>query len=348
MTYYGAIGEWLAIDVFQMDVMTSVIGYIAIWIVIAAFQTPIAETFRGLHDIRLAVWLDGNVSGVVLALAVATVLVFDWKLDFRLAIAAAVCASFISLLIGVNLLWRRRHVFQGPGGIEHRLVLSMAAPLFVTNVTTHGINQLSLWIVALYLGAQDVALYGAAWRLVNMLALPLMLMNMTVNPMIAELIATREHARLQNALRGSATLAAIPTLLVLSSYILLGEEILGMIFGSGYEAAAPILSILSGGMLINAWTGSCTQLLAMAGYQRILMGLTIITGVASTIATIYATQTWGMVGAACAISGGRVVHNLLGWLLAYRLSGLWTHATFHPGFIQMALRRVLKQRPQQK
>jgi O-antigen/teichoic acid export membrane protein len=202
-------------------------------------------------------------------------------------------------------------------------------------------TNFSLWIVAAFLVAEEVALYGAAWRLVNLVILPLMLMNMSVQPVIAELYAITHKRRLQNALRGSATLAGIPALGILVLFIVFGSDILGFVYGKAYRDAAMILVILSVGQIINVWTGSCGQVLALTGHQRALMYITIVTAIISLALAIIAVKFWGLLGVAAATSGGRVLQNALTWISTRKLTGLWTHGTFSPAFIKYSAKQVL-------
>lgn len=341
-SYYLGINDWLSRTVFQMPLLVASAGLTALWIVVLTFQTPVAETFRGLHDIRLAVFLDGILANTLLAGIVIVLLLLGYRLDYETAILASVTTAAISLLFGLTQLWRRRNVFAGEGSIQTREVMGISAPMFVTNLANYGINQFSLWVVAAYLAAEDVALYGAAWRLVSLLALPLMLMNMTVNPVIAELNATSNKHALQDALRGTATLSALPTLAVLILYVLYGGDLLAAVFGAPYHDAYPVLWILCIGMAANAWTGSCAQVLAITGHQRLLMNMTLATGVLAVTLAVLGVRYMGVAGVAWAVTTGRIAYNIIGWWLVYKATGLWTHGTLHPTFIRKAARRVLE------
>lgn len=341
LAYHLAVGGALAQYVFEIPRIATTTGLTALWIVTLTFQTPVAEIFRGLHDIRLAVFLDGILANMFLAGIVAGLHWQGIELSYANAVLVSVLAASISLMLGLIQVWRRRHVFQGDGSIDAREVIQISAPLFITNLGTFGINQFSLWIVAAKLLADDVALYGAAWRLVSLVALPLALMNMTVNPVIAELHATRHKESLQNALRGTATVAALPAFGVLLAYMVYGTEILQLVYGESYRSASTVLLVLSIGMLANVWTGSCSQVLAMTGHQRFLMNMTVITGFMASILALIGAEYWGLLGVAAAVTVGRVLNNLAGWWAVYKLTGLWTHGTLRPAFIRMAIRRVM-------
>lgn len=341
-SYYTFAGNWLSEHIFNISALGTTLGLTACWIIILTFQTPIAEVFRGIQRIGHAVFLDGILANVFLAVALALLFLNGTSVDYGLAVFISTCAAAASLAFGLQQFWSRRTIFQGDGHISVREVLSISSPLFVTNLAVYCINQLSLWIVASNLVAEDVALFGSAWRLVNLVALPLSLINMNVNPLIAELHTTRNHNALQHALRGTATVAAIPAFVVLLVYMFFGSDVLTLVFGTQYNAAVPVLQILSVGMLANVWTGSCSQVLAMTGHQRVLMYLTVVSGLISSMFALLAVNHWGLIGVAVAVSAGRVFQNISGWVIVYRLTGLWTHGTCNPVFIKMAIQKVTR------
>lgn len=341
LSYHLALGGVLAQYVFDIPIVATATGLTALWIIALSFQSPVAEIFRGLHDIRLAVFLDGILANMFLAGIVAVLHWQGMELNYENAVLVSVLAASINLTLGLIMFWRRRHIFVGDGTIQATEVIFISAPLFVTNLTNQGINQFSLWIVAATLLAEDVAIYGAVWRLVSLLAIPLALMNMTVNPVIAELHATRHKQTLQNALRGTATIAAVPAFIVLLIYMMYGSEVLDLVYGEAYRGGSTILLVLSIGMLAEVWTGSCSQVLALTGHQRVLMKITVATGTTACALALVAVDRWGLIGVAAAVTTGRILNNLVGWWAVHKLTGLWTHGTLHPAFIRAAIKKVM-------
>lgn len=340
-TYAAAIGSWLASDVFYMPILATVIGTTALWICILAFQTPVAETFRGLHDIRLAVLFDGVLASVLALLTLTLVWTFYEHLAFSSAVQLMTAAAGLSLLLGTFLLRRKAKHLSGRGSTSFREVLSVSSPIFVANLATHAMTNFSIWIVGALFVARDVALYGAAWKLVMLVLLPLTLVNMTVQPVIAELNATGERVRLQNVLRGMATLAGIPSALVLTLYLVAGADVLTIVFGSDYEHARTILMILSIGMFVDVWSGSCALVLVFTGHQRQYMTITVIAGLITCSLIVVAGHYYGVTGVAAAVSTGKFIQNVATWLLVRKLTTLWTHVTFSPAFIVSAFRRLI-------
>jgi O-antigen/teichoic acid export membrane protein len=339
--YHWGLGRWLAEQVFNLPILATVTGLTALWTAALAFQTPVAETFRGLHDIRLAVFLDGILASILLAVTLFLLWTGGFRASFAQAVALTMLAAAAGLIAGTVLFLSRARSFRGEGSIRVREVISISAPVFVVNLAAQAMTNVSLWIVAAFAVAEEVALYGAAWKLVNLLALPLMLMDMSVQPVIVELHVTQDKQRLQNVLRGTATLAVLPAVAILLAFIAFGSEVLATVYGPHYRDAALVLAILSAGQLANVWSGSCGQVLIFAGHQRELMKLTVGTSIVTVVLSLLGAHLWGMLGVASATAAGRILHNVVIWLQVRRLTGLWTHATLDVSFIRKAAKRVL-------
>jgi O-antigen/teichoic acid export membrane protein len=141
------------------------------------------------------------------------------------------------------------------------------------------VGVLGLWIVAVILRPSDVALFGAASRLVMIVATPLILANAVVAPMIAELCAKGKREELERLLRSVAALAAVLCLLFLSLFSAFARPILGRVFGGFYDSAWAVLLILSVGQTINAITSPCALTPMMTGNQTGLMGISFVSTV---------------------------------------------------------------------
>jgi len=342
--YYAAAGDWIAVRLFGMESLAAMTGLIVIWIATLAFQTPVSETFRGLHNIPLATVFNGVLANAILA----TALVVMWSQSVTVtlieAVRLSVLAALASLLVGTWLFLLKIRSLRGSGTVSPKEVLSISMPVFVTNLAVQAMTNSSLWIVAAYLTAQETAMFGAAWKLVMLVAVPLEMMNMTIQPVIAELHTKNQQSRLQDALRGTATLAGIPSLIILLVYLFAGSEILRLAYGHDYGSAASILAILSVGQLVNVWTGTCGQVLVFTGHQQNLMRITLATGFITVSTAIIAAREWGLFGVAWAVTLGRIIQNVSSWYEVRRLTGLWTHATLKPSFLRMAAEKVLASR----
>lgn len=323
-------GQWIATRVFDDPRMAAVSGLSALWIAALAYRAPVAETFRGLHDVRMASYLTITIPSATLALSLIVVWLMRIPMDLHLAMSLSVGTAMGSLVLGLVLLRKKLPRLDGPGTIGMRELLSISAPVFVINLGNMAINNGSLWIGGVFLDGKDIAMYGAAMKLVHLIAVPMTLVVSVVQPVIAALNNAQDKPRLQHALRATASLSSLPGVAVLLVYAIFGREVLGSVYGAQYTDAYLVLLILVLGQLFFVWAGPCNNVLTMTGHQRQAMVLTLTNGVLTAAMCVVAVKFAGLLGLAIAVTVGDIAKNLQSLLLAHRLTGVWTHAMLSP------------------
>lgn len=325
--YYLFIGDFIAIKVFHSPAMVALSGLVAGWIIVVTMQGLIVETFRGFHDIRLATIFGGMVGSILYLLC----LILLWCGYGQSSLSTILLLSFgsgaISTLIAGWLLRTRvvnLPVEDGSQPLKYKIIFSVAWPLFVVSLTQFVLRQSDIWIVGAFLPKEEVALYGASLRLVNMVALPLLLANLVVPPFIAEMYVKGKKQELEQALRTTATIAGIPAFILLLCFIVGGGPILSFIYGQPYRSGFVVLAILSTGQLFNVFAGSCGMMLVHTGHQVIMMIINIISGLLSVIIGMFAVTQYGIVGLACVFAAMLVVQNIFMLYYAKNKTGVFT------------------------
>ncbi|MGQ0618606.1 MAG: lipopolysaccharide biosynthesis protein [Panacagrimonas sp.] len=335
-------GQWVSLHIFDDPRMATVTGLSALWVAALAYRSPLAETFRGLHDQRMASYLTLAIPSATLALSLVVVWLLKIPMDLRLAVALSVGTAAGTLVLGLLLLIKKLPRLRGPGTIGMREILSISAPVFVINLGNMAINNGSLWIGGAFLEGKDIALYGAAMRLVHLVVVPMTLVVSVVQPVIAALNNAQDKPRLEHALRATATLSALPALAVLLVFGVFGPQVLGLVYGSQYTDAYLVLLILVVGQVFFVWAGPCNNVLTMTGHQRPAMVLTLTNGVLTAVMCVVMVKYAGLLGLAIAVTVGDIAKNLQSWLMARRLTGIWTHAMLSPTELKSTVVQLLQ------
>jgi O-antigen/teichoic acid export membrane protein len=321
------LGDWLAHHVFHSDALASVMVFVAVWVVAAAFQSLFAESFRAFQRFWLATLFNGLLFDVV------AVAVFGWlalqsrHISVANAILVTVGAITVSLLVAGVLLLRRYAALHGPGDIAFRELFDVAWPLLGFNMATFLVGTgVDLWVVGALLNPKEVALYAAASKLVFYVGTAFIIASQVVPPIIAELWAQGKKQQLEKALREVATLAGMPALVVLCVFVFAGSWVMTLVYGADYAAGAQVLAILSTARLVAVVTGNSGVALQMTGFQRTMFYLTLFTGVCSLAAEIVFGNLYGLLGVAVSTAVAQIVQNLLQLGFAKRKLGIWTQA----------------------
>jgi O-antigen/teichoic acid export membrane protein len=324
-------GAWLAERVFGSLEMAGAMSLAPLWLAVVAAPALLAEIFRGHHDIRLATVFSGALTSLLSALLFSALWLAQGHSDLGEVISLSIAAGLTSTLVAGLLMWRRLAPHAGTAGKEGggqiavREILAIAWPLWLTNLLLLALIQADIWILGIYRPPEEVAAYGAAARLVQAVATPLIVANAVLPPVIAEMYAQDKKQELQRALRATATVAGIPALAVLLAFVAFGAPIMGLVYGDFYRIGAAVLVLLSLGQLVNVAAGSCGLTLMLTGHQTAMLRISVLCGLATVLGSIWAAPRYGMEGVAAAAFAGMTLQNALMLVTAHRKTAIWTH-----------------------
>lgn len=325
--YALGVGDWVAGSVFKSEPVRAVVALTALWIVLRHGQTLLAQTFRGFQDLRLAAVYEGGLTQLLLASLLAVAWIAGRQLSLADAVQLTLLAFALTLVTGGWLL-RAQHLAGLPAvaGFALGPTLRLSAPLFVSSASIIVLGEMHLWILGAAASAEQVALYGAGFRLMQLVLLPLSLVNHVIPPMVAELHAKRQRDRLVQVLRVSATFAAIPAFVVLAVLMVFAGDVLRLVYGDYFQAGAAVLVIMALGQAINVFTGSPGVLLSMSDRQATLMRASLAGGLIGVVTSGLLVWKLGAVGAAAGYATGLATQNVLMAVICRRSLGIKTYA----------------------
>jgi O-antigen/teichoic acid export membrane protein len=309
--------------------VAGVIWLAAAWIIVNALLSLTAETFRGFKQFWPATLYSGLAVDILLVGGFGALWLAGVRPTLAQAVGVTVAATGVALAAGAFTLWRRVAPLDGEGTTGVWEVTAVSLPLLVTSLANFAVGTgVDLWVVGHFSSTSDVALYGAASRLVFFVATPLIVVSQVVPPIIAELHARGERDQLERTLRSVSTVAGLPAALVLAAFIGAGGFILSLAYGPYFRHAATVLIILSCARLVAVCTGSSGVTLMMTGHQRTMMLITVGTGAFALVAEILLAPRYGITGVASATCAAQILLNGLQLVFARIHVGIWTHARF--------------------
>jgi O-antigen/teichoic acid export membrane protein len=323
------LGHFLATSVYHSDAVAGVIWLAAAWIIVNALLSLTAETFRGFKQFWPATLYSGLAVDILLVVGFGALWIAGVRPTLAQAVGVTVAATGLALAAGALTLWRRVAPLEGEGTTGVLEVTAVSLPLLMTSLANFAVGTgVDLWVVGHFSSQSDVALYGAASRLVFFVATPLIVVSQVVPPIIAELHARGERSQLERTLRSVSTVAGLPAALVLVAFIGAGGFILSLAYGPYFRNAATVLVILSCARLVAVCTGSSGVTLMMTGHQRTMMLITVGSGAFALTAEILLAPAYGITGVAAATCAAQILLNGLQLVFARIHVGIWTHARF--------------------
>lgn len=236
-------------------------------------------------------------------------------------------ASLMAFMGGSWMLLRARpqelNVERNPTAYSS-LWLKSAIPLGLIA----GINIINQQVGILGLGmfrtAEDVAIYRVAMQGAAAVSIGLMAANTVVAPHIARIYTRGEKGRLQELAAHGARLATFVTLPLFILIIVLGDELIKLLFGASFSAASTPLAVLSAGQLVNALTMSVGVMLTMTGHERDTMKVNAASMFVNLTLVLLFVPHLGVTGAALASGIALTIQNVLLWKMVHVRIGVET------------------------
>ncbi|MBK5969436.1 MULTISPECIES: lipopolysaccharide biosynthesis protein [Thiorhodovibrio] len=191
-----------------------------------------------------------------------------------------------------------------------RVISSALPPLWGGTLLNMAYVSLPILILPQFANVDELGLFGAAFRLINLVTVILVTLAAIFGPQFAAAYALKDAAGLRRLLKRSQQFSLILYGPVFIAFTVFAAPVLGL-FGEEFRAAAMLLAIMALGQLVNAATGLVGYLLNMMHRERTEFLILLVTGVLMTAAMIVGGMQAGVLGVTFAYSGGLMLKNLL-------------------------------------
>lgn len=324
-------GMTLAVIIAALVMIRSHSSTVALALLLGAPMIPLLSLGRirggalqGLHFI-----VRGQIPDILVRPLVLSLLIFALSVS-RIAVtpAAAVALNSVSAAVALALaqLWLKRRLPPRPGKIARtgRRWLASSIPIGLTDGMRVLQSEASLLLLGVIAAPADVGLFRIANVTSFTAATPVAIITFVAFPVIARLYAQEDMERLQQALTRLAQAQFAGVLILCLPLLFFPGQLLGLIFGTEYGAAASALRILAAAQVITSAFGVNSAVLNMTHHERRVTRAMMIALALNLVALPPLAMRWGETGAAIAVAAGWILWNILTWADAWRLLNVET------------------------
>jgi O-antigen/teichoic acid export membrane protein len=169
---------------------------------------------------------------------------------------------------------------------------------------------------------KETGYYAAALTITAILNLVPTSIYQALKPELATLLKTKKKKHLLQKRLNKINLLSFVLLALLSFVLIYFEKELLLFFGPNYLKAGMVVTILTIGYAVGAYTQMSVLLLIMAGYEKLVLDGTILELVTLFIVLIPATYYYGIIGTASATSLAMIIKSSCYVVLAHKKLGL--------------------------
>jgi len=210
---------------------------------------------------------------------------------------------------------------------------SAAAVLFVSS---------DLWILSWARPHEEVAVYGVASRLIQVMAALPGLAGFLIPQELALLYADGRRADMERLARQAATAMAMVSAVAFVGLLVFARPLLGFAFGDVYARGAGVVLLLAIGSFWDTASGSAGYALQMTGHHVRLLLLTAGAAVLNLVLSVLLVPAWGGPGVAVATSITLVALNIAMVRSARKLVGIRTFVYWQPAEWKQVFERLIR------
>ena len=308
---------------FEVDVTLYLI--LVLYLVISNFQQYLAEVYRVLGDVKRSVLLGSLITNLSMVIVLFSAFISTEDISIRFIFAVFLISASIPACLGLISLNKKFSIYRsGSVNPEWSDLVRKAFPFFLSIVGLMLIQESYVWVTQALYDSREVALIGAAFRFIGIIAFPITILSFFVTPIIAQLTASNKLIKLELLIRTLSFIFFIPSALAYLFFVFLGSEILVLLFGDHYEQAYFCLVIICSGQLINIATGCNGSYLIVRGQGKVLMRATLIGGAFSLAMMIILGILFQIQGVAAGYAIGVAFVGVYSAVKIYKVDGVKT------------------------
>lgn len=258
-----------------------------------------------------------------IALLIAVIAAPGWLTPAR-AIGLHLIAAAAALTIGYLQFHRQfgAILWRGPGAGAWKDWAWASVRLGVATGIRAAQQNLLILLVGMLAGAESAGLFRVAKRTGGLIAIAVTVIHTTAGPRFARLSAEGDSVGLQRLLRYLARATSSITATALIVFALIGEWLLGTVFGSAFAAAYWAVIVLGIAEVFRTAFGPATLLLNMTRREGQAARAYAIGLIISLLVTWWLAPGLGANGGAYGFSAGTAAVAAYSWWQVRRLHGL--------------------------
>lgn len=306
-------GLYLVSAFFKLDSLNQVIFFPAVWIVLLTLQRVIVESFRGLNEIKFASIYNGPISRIIIAIVLGIYYLKFHHANINLALTIIIIANLINIIFACIFLLKSISMLgdNTEGTISYTDLIKTSWPLYFTTILLSGFQQSHIWILNYFSIKDSVAVFGAVSHIANLIIASFSVARLVISPIVGRLYVKKKYEDVEKILRTTATVVAVPSIILLLIIIFLSESLLFYLYGTNYSSGSIALRILAIAYLINLLTGTPGVLLVMASKEKFLLMSSVLSGLTGIYLSLTLVETMDYVGVAIGVAVTIVFQNMM-------------------------------------
>lgn len=273
---------------------------------------------RGMKDMRMMALCNNVILWVVRLVFLILIVFIDldikWMiLPYLVSYGVGLTVSWVYILKREPIAWVERS-FNPSFNVStlRKELIVFSLPLVFSTITAMFRKRFDIILVGFFLTASQVGLYNAALPIAMLMTVFLFAVNRIAMPVASELFgggSEKEMEYIYKSIAKWSLMITLPMFLILFFY---PTQIISLLFGKEYIAAANVLRILAAGFFVKAISGSFGEFLQSFSKTLPIFIISVTGTIMNLILMAILIPKFGIEGAAFAFTSSLLWMCLLG------------------------------------
>jgi O-antigen/teichoic acid export membrane protein len=245
----------------------------------------------------------------------AIILMAFWIIEYPIDLNAALWANAVGLLIASLALQIRRNRLAARPAVRPRKDKTFIAylrrqSLPVAGASAVGIfnSNIDILMLGSLAGSIQAGHYTAVMKIATFIAIVRIRLSLLTSHLIPPLFEAEQFSEIQMKCRPVAALSTAVSVAFLTISLLWGADILAVLYGAEFAAAAPVLSLIIFAFTVSSAAGMAEDVFIMTGHQKTCLKIACLSAVVNIALNPLAIYHYGALGAAGTLLASAAVY----------------------------------------
>ena len=244
---------------------------------------PLAGTANALAPEQLII------PGVIILFSLLNLYILQYQIGLYDVFFVVMLATFLALMqgfISIRRYYSLSSIFIRRLKIRSLIIYSKRGlPFLISKFSFTVHTQIMVVVISFAFSPKDAGIFFISNRISNLIAVPLSLIYLTIQPQLSLLYHKEKRTRLINVTRSAASLSLYSVVIGFILGIIFGKFLL-LLFGDEFVLAEKYLFILMIGEVVNALAGPNATVMQMVGLQVVHSQIMVTFSVTKTLVLV--------------------------------------------------------------
>ncbi|SEC11229.1 oligosaccharide flippase family protein [Paenibacillus sp. GP183] len=304
---------------------TSILVFLSIVNILpVALLTLLISSVQALqrYDIFSKVAIKAQIFGFILNIIL--ILIFH-KIVYILIVSFIISTYQVILyaaFVKKELKFRVHDLFTEKSAIiDRKRIFNYSKYMYINVVWQQVVFTRSEYIfLGIYSGPKEIAVYGLAYGLVNMVGMVFSPVMNVLNNFFSALVAKQEINLLETIVVSLTKYFIILLLFLLTYAFAFSKEVINLVYSSQYNDVVLSFLIMLAGFVLLQGVGVAGSIPFLYEKQKFVVNMGIVAGVINILLDIILIPKWGSLGAAIANTTTQVISAIIGFIYIIKIT----------------------------